>query len=50
MHSRFDDSYVNGLDEKSRREILDSIYYCEIPTNFKFANSKKWENPKPAHD
>ncbi len=36
---------MNGLNEKLRSDILDSVYHYEIPTNFKFADSAKWGKP-----
>jgi hypothetical protein len=37
---------VNGLDEKSRRNILDSVYFCEIPKNLKLADLNSWGKPE----
>ena len=37
---------INGLDEKSRRNILDSIYFCEIPKTFKITELDKWGKPE----
>jgi len=37
---------ANGLDEKSRRDILDAVYTQEIPANFKMTDLKKWGKPK----